>query len=299
MTTSESPSPPGQRIHILPPHEARKIAAGEVIDRPAALVREFLDNAIDSGATEIDVNVEAGGRSRVEVTDNGEGMSRDDLLLCRLPHATSKIHSLDDLSSSRTLGFRGEALAAAAAVARLEILSSTDGREAWLLTSEPGDGRSALTPATRTAGTSVRALGLFDTIPARKRFLKRESSEGALCRHAFLDKALAFPERAFRFTVDGRLKDYLPPAPAKERFARTILTGNEDAFLHEIAAAGDGFAMTILIGGPELHRPDKRRQYIFANRRRIWDYSLLQALEYGVQGWFPNGTHPQERYTWT
>jgi DNA mismatch repair protein MutL len=282
----------GSRIRILPPEEARKIAAGEVIDRPAALVREFLDNAIDAGASEIEVNIEGGGALKAEVIDNGEGMGREDLLLCPLTHATSKIRSLDDLAVSHTLGFRGEALAAAAAVSRLEILSSRDGREAWLLAAGPG-AAPAVEQSRRTRGTTVRALGLFDTIPARKRFLKREGSEGTLCRQAFVDKALAFPERTFRFTQDGVLKDFFPPVPShKERFAQILLKNGEGAFLHEIAAGGPGFDLIILTGGPELGRGDRRRQYVFANRRRIDSYGLLQALEYGVQGWFPNGTHP-------
>jgi DNA mismatch repair protein MutL len=279
-------------IQVLPPEEARKIAAGEVVDRPAALLREFLDNAIDADATEIEANIEGGGAAKTEVIDNGEGMSREDLLICRLPHATSKIRSLDDLAVSHTLGFRGEALAAAAAVARLEILSSRDGREAWLLESNPGDLEPQVTQSRRTKGTTVRALGLFDTIPARKRFLKREGSEGTLCRQAFIDKALAFPERSFRFTQDGMMKDYFPPSTIRERFTAALLKNVESNFLRETSAGGQGFTVTIIAGGPELYRNDRRQQYVFANKRRINDYGLLQAMEYGLQGWFPNGTHP-------
>ncbi|MDR1420312.1 MAG: DNA mismatch repair endonuclease MutL [Treponema sp.] len=282
----------GGRIRVLPPAEARKIAAGEVIDRPAALIREFLDNAIDADARNIEVYIEEGGIKRTEVVDNGSGMSREDLLVCRLPHATSKIRSLEDLAVLRTLGFRGEALAAAAAVTRLEILTSRDGREAWLLESEPDGAEPAVTQSRRTRGTTVRALGLFDAVPARKRFLKREGSEGGLCRQAFTDKALAFPERSFRFTQDGGLKDYFPPSGLKERFAAILLKPGEETFLHEISAPGGDFTVTVIAGGPELYRNDKRRQYIFVNRRRIYDYGLLQALEYGLQGWFPNGSHP-------
>ena len=168
------------RIRVLSPAEARKIAAGEVIDRPAALIREFLDNALDADAAGIEVCIEEGGVKRAEVIDDGTGMSREDLLICRLPHATSKIRSLDDLAVLRTLGFRGEALAAAAAVTRMEILTSQDGREAWLLESEPGNAAPVLTQSRGTKGTTVRALELFDAVPARKRFLKREGSEGIL-----------------------------------------------------------------------------------------------------------------------
>jgi DNA mismatch repair protein MutL len=282
------------RIQILPPEEARRIAAGEVIDRPAALIREFIDNALDAGASQLEVSIEGGGSRRAEVSDDGNGMNREDLSLCWLTHATSKIRSLDDLNTAETLGFRGEALAAAAAVSRLEILTSTDGREAWRLEVGPGEsGPPRMEQTRRTRGTSVRALGLFDTLPARKRFLKREGSEGGLCRQVFLDKALAFPHISFRFSQDGKLKDFFPAAASyKERFTAALPDSREGAFFHELYGAGTGFQITLVIGGPELYRNDRRQLYVFANGRRIQDYALLQAMEYGVQGWFPNGTHP-------
>jgi DNA mismatch repair protein MutL len=285
------------RIAVLSPEEARKIAAGEVVDRPAALVREFLDNAIDAGGRRIDVFIDEGGCRRVEVDDDGEGMDRENLELCTLTHATSKIRSLEDLNRARTLGFRGEALAAAAAMAALEIVSSTGG-EAWKLLAGPGGTRPPRIEAgSRSRGSSVRALGLFDAIPARKRFLKRGGSEALFCRQAFIDKALAFPEIDFRFTQEGVLKLALPRTEShKERFAAALLADMklvpERGFLHEIYALGEGFRVTIVAGGPELYRSDRRQQFVFANRRRIQDYSLLQALEYGLQGWFPNGVHP-------
>ena len=282
------------RIKLLPPEEARRIAAGEVVDRPAALIREFLDNAIDAGAANIEVTIDGGGSKKAEVVDDGEGMGREDLERCWLTHATSKIRSLDDLSSAETLGFRGEALAAAAAVSRLEIVSSADGREAWRLEVGPGEQYPPrLERSRRTKGSTVRSLSLYDTIPARKRFLKREGSEAALCRQAFIDKALAFPEISFRFTQEGRPVHFFPAAASKkERFAAALLDAREGAFLHEIHVTGTGFSADLVIGGPELCRNDRRMLYVFANGRRIQDYSLAQALEYGTQGWFPNGTHP-------
>jgi DNA mismatch repair protein MutL len=282
------------RIEILPPEEARKIAAGEVIDRPAALVREFLDNAIDSGASTCETFIEEGGIRKVEVIDDGCGMSREDLSLCFETHATSKIRCLEDLGTAETLGFRGEALAAAAAVSRLEILSSGDGREAWLLETGPGaSGETRLTQSRRVKGSSVRALRLFDAIPARRRFLKREASEAQLCRQIFSEKALAFPSLNFHFTQDGKLRCAFPPAASyRERFAQVLLDRAEAAFLREITASGQGFSVVIVAGGPELYRPDRRQQFCFANGRRIHDYSLMQAFEYGLQHWFPGSTHP-------
>jgi len=287
-------------IKILPPHEAMRIAAGEVVDRPAALVREFLDNAIDSGALNIEVSVDEGGCKKVEVSDDGSGMSRDDLKLCCLTHATSKIRGLDDLETSLTLGFRGEALAAASAVARLEIITSVDGRDAFCLTTGPAESNQAVIEQTRrTKGTTVRALNLFDSVPARKRFLKREGSEAALCRQVFIEKALSFNSINFRYVQDGKLKDFLPAVNSKkDRFAAAILNHGEENFLHEIKISGNsyketkGFSAAVVIGGPELARSDRRQLFIFANGRRINDYSLIQAVEYGSQGWFPNGAHP-------
>ena len=283
-----------QKIHVLPPQEARRIAAGEVIDRPSALVREFMDNAIDATGSLIEVLIEEGGISRTEVVDDGSGMNKEDLELCWLTHATSKIRSLDDLQSSVTLGFRGEALAAAAAVSRLEILSCQNGTEAWKLTVGPGEkGPPVLEQTRRAKGTSVRAIGLYDTIPARKRFFKRAGSEAAACRQIFHEKALAFPGIAFRFSQDGSLKTFLPAVSSlRERFRQIFLEEREGDFLHEIAATGKGFSVSIVAGGPELFRKDRRLQYVFANSRRIQDYSLIQALEYGLQGQFPSGTHP-------
>jgi DNA mismatch repair protein MutL len=285
---------PESRIAILPPGEAMRIAAGEVIERPSALVREFLDNAIDAGSLNIEVSIEEGGCKKVEVSDDGGGMTREDLAICSLTHATSKIKCLDDLNTSVTLGFRGEALAATCAVARLEIISSVDGREAWRLDTGPGESRPpAIEQTRRTRGTTVRALNLYETIPARKRFLKREGSEASLCRQVFIEKALAFNGINFRYVQDGKLKDFLPAVKSKkERFASAVLQTGEENFLHEINVTGGGFSASVVIGGPELYRNDRRQIFIFANGRRVQDYSLVQAVEYGSQGWFPNGVHP-------
>jgi DNA mismatch repair protein MutL len=281
---------------MLPPHEARRIAAGEVIDRPAALVREFIDNAIDAGADNIEVSIEDGGCKKIEVADDGDGMDCEDLAICYLDHATSKIRGLDDLDTAVTLGFRGEALAAAAAVSRLEIISKSIGKEAWRLETRPEENYpSRLEQTRRTKGTTARAFGLFESTPARKKFLKREGSEGMLCHQAFIDKALAFPDINFRFTQDGKLKDFLPAVQSKkERFAAALLQAKagEENFLHEINVTGEGFNATVVIGSPDICRNDKRHLFVFANGRKVQDYSLIQAMEYGTQGWFPNGTHP-------
>jgi len=176
----------------------------------------------------------------------------------------------------------------------LEIICSVDGREAWRLDTGPGESRPpAIEQTRRTKGATVRALNLYETIPARKRFLKREGSEASLCRQVFIEKALAFNNINFRYVQDGKLKDFLPAVKTKKaRFAAAVLQTGEENFLHEINVMGAGFSATVVIGGPELHRNDRRQLYIFANGRKVQDYSLVQAVEYGSQGWFPNGTHP-------
>ena len=286
----------GDRVQVLPPEVARKIAAGEVIDRPAALVRELVDNAIDAGAKTVEVSLQGGGAVRTEVSDDGRGMDREDLELCWLPHATSKIRSEDDLLRIETLGFRGEALSSVAAVARLEILSSRTGGKAWRLAVGPGGDLGSKVQAElshRALGTSVKVLGLYDTFPARKKFLKRDSAEAALCRQAMLEKALAFPEVSFRFVSDGELKLFLPAVETRrERFAAAVLGRENMGFIHEIFASGTNFSLSIVLGGPEITRADRKAQYVMVNGRRIQDFALLQALEYGTQGWFPNGSRP-------
>jgi DNA mismatch repair protein MutL len=280
-------------IEILSPETARKIAAGEVVDRPSALAREFIDNAIDARAKNISLEIEGGGAKMLSITDDGSGMSREDLALCWKTHATSKIRSVEDLNHAMTLGFRGEALSAAAAVSHLEIVTSQDGREAFKLEVFPGLNGETITAAHHTQGTTVKTSGLFDAIPARKHFLKRDGAEANLCKQVLIDKALAFPEITFRFIQDGKLKLFLPAVSSvKERFAAAVLEQREASFLHEIKAAGVGFSITIVVGGPEIFRRDRRQQFIIANGRRIQEFGFIQAMEYGVEGWFPNGTHP-------
>ena len=275
---------------------ARKIAAGEVIDRPAAIVRELLDNAVDSGADSISVEIEGGGIDKIRIADNGQGMTREDLAACARPHCTSKISESEDLLNLTTLGFRGEALASIAAVSRLTIASGTSRMRASITedhlieTSPPvQDGR----------GTIVMSEGLFENFPARRHFLKRPASESMLCREVFIEKSLPRPDIAFRLTVDGAIRADLPNGvPLAERFARALELKESAALLKEITSSGteaDGiskWSFSLVIGEPSVFRNDRKHIFIFVNGRRVQEYSLLQAIEYGCQGFFPNGTHP-------
>ncbi len=274
-------------VRELDPSVARKIAAGEVIDRPAAVVRELLDNALDAGASKISVELAGGGIDLIRVVDDGCGMTAEDLGLCSRAHTTSKIAREDDLLTLSTLGFRGEALSSIQAVSRLEITSTRNGREAWKL----ADGR--VEPSRLHNGTIVSIANLFENFPARRQFLKRPATETALCRQIFIEKALPWPAVDFRLTVDGKIRDILNPAASlRERWIDAMGPKEPDSFFHELIGSGNGFTFTAVIGSPEVIRSDRRDLMIFVNGRRIQEYSLIQAMEYGAEGHFPNGTHP-------
>lgn len=278
-------------IHVLDPAVARKIAAGEVIERPAGVVRELLDNALDAGASQIDVDLVGGGSELVAVVDDGHGMARDDLERCVLPHATSKIASEDDLLRVQTLGFRGEALSSIAAVSRLAIASAPADADGHELRVEAGRvvhlGRAAVRP-----GTSVRVADLFYNVPARKHFQKRASSELAVSRGVVLDKALAFPEVGFRLTSAGEPHRLLPPGSRIERIVAAYPQRTEPSLLHEVSASGEGFRATVVASEPSAHRGDRKGLQVFVNRRRVWEYALQQAIEYAYRDYLHGGLYP-------
>jgi DNA mismatch repair protein MutL len=278
-------------IRVLPPETARLIAAGEVIDRPAAALRELIDNAIDSGASELSIRIEEGGIGLIRVVDDGAGMGREDLELAVLPHATSKIRTADDLLRVRSLGFRGEALASIAAAARLEITSKdSDSPSAHRLVSEPGSGMR-IEACSGNRGTIVSASGLFKDYPARRQFLKRPQAEAALCRQVYEDKALAHPAIGFRFESGAGSPEVLR---AGERLARVAALHDEApfGFLHELGFSGHGFEGAVVIAGPAFSRGDRRLMQAFVNRRRVQDWGLLGALDYAFSGYLPGGLHP-------
>ena len=283
------------RIHILPPETARLIAAGEVIDRPASALRELIDNALDAGAREIRVELAGGGIDIVQVTDDGSGMSREDLELSVLEHATSKIDTADDLLTARTLGFRGEALASIAAVARLEMTSVESGAESgWRLRKEPG-GEAALSPIAARHGTTVSARSFFENFPARRQFLKRPSSEAGLCRAVFNEKASAHPDRAFVWstsaTAQGGAAERLPAGGRLERLAALYPDIPSRALANFSAEAG-GATFEVVYADPACHRRDRRHVQVFVNRRKVPEWGLSGVLEYAFSDYLPGGMHP-------
>lgn len=272
---------------------ARKIAAGEVIDRPNAIVRELMDNSIDSGAKTITVEISGGGIEKIRIVDDGCGMTKEDLQNCARPHATSKISSEIDLLNLTTLGFRGEALSSIAAVSRLSIIS-----DGWKMRASITEDH-ILEPQANITGTIVQSEGLFENFPARRQFLKRPATEALMCKNTFIEKTLAHPEIAFRFIQDGEIKIDLPQNQSlKERFVMANgLLQYEELFFEiskksSFSSENCEWSFDVIIGEPAVSRPSKKDIEIFANGRKIQEYSLVQAVEYGCQGFFPNGTYP-------
>lgn len=278
-------------VKTLNPEVARKIAAGEVIDRPNAIIRELMDNAIDSGADSITVEINEGGIEKTRIVDNGCGMTKEDFISCARPHATSKISSETDLLNLTTLGFRGEALSSIAAVCRLSIISGGYKMRASITEDH------IIEPATPLEGTIVQAEGLFENFPARRQFLKRPASETLMCKNTFVEKSLPNTGISFRFIQDGEIRLDLPKGQTlPERFVKAMEL-REDTRLFNLIENSSGeknpdWSFKIVIGEPGVYRNNKKNIYIFVNGRRIQEYSLAQAIEYGSQGYFPNGTFP-------
>jgi len=276
------------RIHLLPDHLASQIAAGEVVERPASVVKELVENALDAGAREIEIQLEHGGKSRIQVTDDGSGMGRDDALLAFDRHATSKIASFDDLERVATLGFRGEALASIASVARVELTTAEQPGDGHRVSIEGGRVRVA-EPLARPRGTTFDIRSLFFNVPARRKFLKSPQTELRRCLEVVQGYALARPDVRFLVLHEGRiLLDVLPAGTAgpRERIGQifgTELAGRlveipQDGIV-EIGRAGE--RISGFVGDPETARG--RRQLVFVNRRLVRDRAVLAAFYRAVR----------------
>ena len=259
-----------KHVRLLSPEVARKIAAGEVIDRPNAIVRELLDNAVDSGSDFITLEINGGGIDSIRVIDNGSGMSREDLALCAQPHATSKIQTEADLLSLSTLGFRGEALASIAAVSRLTITScNSEKQESYRLETSITE-KNKITPANLACGTIVQSQCLFENFPARRQFLKRPQSEGIMCRQTFIEKAIPRPDIAFRLVMDGKIKADLPKTEnLKERLVQALdLTESASLFYELKGKSGNDWNYSLVIGESGVYRTDKKKHSHVCKRKK-------------------------------
>jgi len=281
-------------IRRLPETLVNRIAAGEVIERPAAAVKELVENAIDAGAGRIAVNLSEAGRAAIVVTDDGKGMSSDELDLAVERHATSKLPG-DDLLAINTLGFRGEALPSIGAVARLTIASRAhDAAEAWSISIEGGR-KNKPVPSAHPPGTRVEVRDLFYATPARLKFLKGERAERDACEDAIARLAMAHPGIGFELTSDGRTILKLPPAPRLDRIAAVVgkefLGSAVDVLAQREADEGpiklDGHA-----GLPTYNRATSQHQYLFVNGRPVRDKLLAGAVRGAYADFLARDRHP-------
>jgi DNA mismatch repair protein MutL len=280
------------RIKVLPPALADQIAAGEVVERPASVVKELCENAIDAGARRVEVEVEGGGRRLVRVVDDGSGMTAEEARLAVRRHATSKITSADDLWGLGTFGFRGEALPSIAAVSRLSIRTRmADVPGGFRLVMEAGAeteaGEVGMPP-----GTQIEVRDLFFNTPARQKFLKSEATETGNISEAILRLALAHPEVHFRLRANGRPTLDLPPHSDPAERVRAALARRGAGALHEAAGAEGGCQVRAFLASPEEAASTPRSTFLFVGRRFVRDRSLLHALSMGYGELLEKGRYP-------
>lgn len=297
MADAEPPTIETRAIRRLPETLVNRIAAGEVVERPAAVVKELVENALDAGANRIEVGLRAGGAAAITVSDDGCGMTREEMSLAVLRHATSKLPQ-DDLSEIRFLGFRGEALPSIAAVARVTLTSRPPGAEAaWLLSIEGGKAE-APRPAAGAPGTRIEVRDLFYAVPARLKFLKSERSERMAVEDVVARLAMANPRIGFRLEADGRRLLELPAKqdldPAAAGLARLgAIMGREFAEnALEIDALREGIRLKGYAGLPTLNRATSRYQYLFVNGRPVRDKLLVGALRGAYQDFLARDRYP-------
>lgn len=278
-------------IRVLPELLINQIAAGEVIERPASALKELLENSLDAGAQAISVELAAGGVKLVSVTDDGSGITRDDLKFALARHATSKIASLDDLEHVGSLGFRGEALASIASVSRLELTSRTsDDRHAWRVASE-GPTLSPPEPATLPRGTRIDVRELYFNTPARRKFLKSEQTEFAHCEEAFRRIALSRPDVAFSLTHNGRARLQVKPQPLAARIA-AVLGDDFGAGALEVDESGGQIAIRGAISSPAHAKGTRDAQYFFVNGRCVRDKVVAHAIRQAYADVLHHDRHP-------
>ncbi len=279
-------------IRVLPQSVVNKIAAGEVIERPASIVKELMENSVDAGATRIDVSVEQGGLELVRVSDDGRGIPPEELPLAVAPHATSKIREADDLFRVGSLGFRGEALASIAEVSRLLIRSRTAATDAGSQLEISGGQASAVEPCGCPVGTTLEVRQLFYNTPVRRKFMRTTQTEMGHVAEAFTRLALAHPRIAFSLRHQGRVIYDLPPAdPWRDRLAAFF--GDElAADLIEVESVDEPIRLSGYVANPSHSRSNNRMQYLFLNGRAIRDRALQHALGEAYRGLLLTGRYP-------
>ncbi|MEX0601956.1 MAG: DNA mismatch repair endonuclease MutL, partial [Bacteroidota bacterium] len=279
------------KIHILPSGIANKIAAGEVVQRPANVVKELVENAIDAKALHIGVHVHDAGKVSIQVIDDGEGMTEDDARMAFRRHATSKISTSDDLENIRTLGFRGEALASIGAVAQVELKTRTESDELATLVRVEGDELREVTKVAGPKGSAVLVKNLFFNTPARRSFLKTRATELKNITDVVTRMAIAYPEVAWQYSSDEEVLLDVPASSAEDRVRNVFGERQRDALLPVRESSGflsaEGF-----VGKPDFVRKNRVDQYLFLNRRYIVNRAINHAVFQAYEHLMVKGSYP-------
>ncbi|REH39938.1 DNA mismatch repair protein MutL [Paraperlucidibaca baekdonensis] len=284
------------RIALLEARLANQIAAGEVVERPASVIKELIENALDAGARAIDVHVEQGGLASLRVRDDGDGIAQDDLPLALARHATSKIHHVDDLEAVATLGFRGEALASIASVSRLTLTSSTDSSGlGWAVRTEGREMSAVVQPARHPRGTSVEVRDLFFNTPARRKFMRTEATEFRHLEEVVRRLALVSPQVSFSLTHNARVLWQLKPATTEAEMLRRLshICGPQFvAAAHPLDQEAAGARLHGWLGLPTFSRAQADLQYFFVNGRMVRDKVVSHAVRQAYADVLYHGRHP-------
>lgn len=266
------------RIVVLSEDTANKIAAGEVVERPASIVKELVENAIDAGASDIRVEIEKGGMAAIAVIDNGSGIEGDDVALAFERHATSKIRNFEDIYSVASLGFRGEALPSIASVSRMELLTRRPGDVAGTRAVAESGTIKEVAPAGCPAGTSIRVTKILENVPARRKFLKTETTEQSLCLDVIVRLALVHPEIRFRVFAGGREIFSAPEVKSIEERIALVLGSDFSDHCLPVAAGEKNISLSGFVSKPEFTRSNSKNIFLFVNKRFIRDTGLIHAL---------------------
>jgi len=280
------------RIHLLPEHVANQIAAGEVIERPASVLKELLENSLDAGATQVDVRIGAGGRSLVAVTDNGCGMSRDDALLCLERHATSKLRDSDDLDRIASYGFRGEAIPSIASVSKFRLRSREPDALAGTEIIIDGGKLRDVHEIGLAPGTQIEVRSLFYNLPARRKFLRTEATESAHIRHTLLLAGLARPEVGFTLTMDEQPAQRWMPGEDLRRRLVAVFGAEWVELTVPIEASSGGLRLRGFIGKPGVSRAARTEELFFINQRPVENRTLHFGLLEGYHNSLMKGRYP-------
>jgi len=279
------------KIKVLPDSLANKIAAGEVVERPASVVKELLENALDAGSHSINIEIEDGGKKLIRVVDDGEGMTRDDAIIAFERHATSKLRSADDLEDINTLGFRGEALPSIAAVSRLFLRTKTARDNEGTEVEFNGGKLTAVRDIAWPGGSEVEVRDLFFNIPARRKFLKSDATESFHIANLVQHYALANPQLAFLLVNNGRDVIRVTPATSLKERAYQVLGAALLEKLVEVDAEANGLRVSGFASNPQEQRSSRDAQYLFINRRFVRDQLIGRALTEAYRSMMPSGCY--------